>query len=284
MSRDSARRAVLAAVLLLMGGVSVLTAHDFWLVPELFRVPEGWTVHVAGQTGMEFPQSDAAVAPARVATAELVSADERVGIDRAARSGSSLMMEARPPSDGGWWVAVALHPREITLSAEQFDRYLLHDGIWDVLERRRRESGAGPAAGARDSVRESYTKYAKALLQVGEGGPSVHGEAVGHPVEIVLLDDPFRSGPGEELRARVLWRGQPLAGQVVFAGREGAGSGPTSHAVTDDEGIARFHLFVPGRWYLKTIRMERAAEGSGLDYRSWWATTTFRVPEAESEG
>lgn len=273
------RRAVFLALLLLAGGASLASAHDFWVVPELFRVPAGWTVHASGQTGMEFPESEAAVAPERVRAAELVSAGETVPVERTARSGTSLMMEASPPAEGQWWVAVALHAREIRLSPEQFDDYLLHDGVWNVLERRREAAGAPGASG--DSVRESYTKYAKALIQVGEGGEEVHDEPVGHPVEIVLLDDPFRLRPGEELHARVLWRGRPLADQVVFAGRAGAGSGPTAHAVTDGEGVVRFHVFVPGRWYLKTIHMERAREASGLDYRSWWATTTFRVPEGE---
>lgn len=276
----SGRWAALLGALLLMGGASVLSAHDFWVVPELFRVPSGWTVHAAGQTGMTFPESEAAVGPGRVESAELVAAGERVAVEKTARSGSSLMMEARPTADGQWWVAVVLHAREITLSADQFDQYLLHDGVWNVLEERRGSPGRS-SSGARDSVRESYTKHAKALIQVGQGGGEVHDEAVGHPVEIVLLDDPFGLRPGEELRARVLWRGEPLSGQVVFAGREGAGSGPTAHAVTDGDGVARFPVFVPGRWYLKTIHMERARETPGLDYRSWWATTTFRVPEAE---
>lgn len=270
--RDSVLRTAAAAALLLVGGAAVLQAHDFWLVPELFRVPEGWAVHVAGQTGMDFPESLSAVDEGRVAQAELVSADRRVDVERSFRSGNSLMLEARPEGSGQWWVAVALETRPIRLSAEQFDAYLEHDGVWDVLEERRSSSGT-----PRDSVDERYTKYAKALIQVGDDGPSAYGRRVGHPIEFVPLRDPFGLRPGDRFRARLLWKGEPLANHVVFAGRAGAGEGPTTHARTNGDGVVELPLFVPGKWYLKAIQMVEAADDPEVEYRSYWATLTFDV-------
>lgn len=268
--RMSARAAVLTAVMLL-GAVTVLPAHDFWVVPELFRVPEGWTVHVAGQTGMNFPESTSAIERDRVAEAELVSAEGRVPVEGSFRSGSSLMMEARPDAVGQWWVAVALETRPIRLSAPQFDDYLEHDGVWDVLEERR-ASGASA-----DSVDERYTKYAKALVEVGEGGPEAFDRRVGHPIEFVPLEDPFDVRPGDRFRARLLWRGEPLSGHVVFAGRAGAGEGPTTHARTDGNGVVELPIFVAGPWYLKAIQMVEDDEDPEVEYRSHWATLTFDV-------
>lgn len=270
-----ALRAAGLAVALLAGGAAALAAHDFWVVPELFRVPDGWEVHVAGQTGMDFPESSAAIEPGRVAEAELISADARLSLDRSFRSGSSLMMAGRPDAAGQWWVAVALETRPIRLSSEQFDAYLEHDGVWDVLEERR------SSAPSRDSVDERYTKYAKALVQVGEDGPEAYGRRVGHPIELVPLEDPFDLRPGDRFRARLVWRGEPLADQVVFAGRAGS-EGPTAHARTDASGIVEFPLFVPGPWYLKAIQMVEAPEDPEVDYRSYWATLTFDVSPAAS--
>lgn len=267
----SALRAGGLAALLLAGTAAVLPAHDFWVVPQLFRVPEGWAVHVAGQTGMEFPESQAAVDRGRIAAAELVSAERRIPVERSFRSGSSLMMEARPGNAGQWWVAIALETRSIRLAAEEFDAYLEHDGVWDVLEQRR---SSNPAA---DSVDERYTKYAKALVQVGEGGAEAYGERVGHPIEFVPLEDPFELGPGDRFRVRLLWRGQPLANHVVFAGRAGAGEGPTAHLRTDGTGVVELPIFVPGAWFLKAIEMVEATDDPAVDYRSHWATLTFDV-------
>lgn len=270
--RSDLLRAGGLAVALLAGGAAVLQAHDFWVVPQLFQVPEGWAVQVAGQTGMDFPQSLSAIERGRVAEAELVSADDRMPVERSFRSGSSLMMESRPDAAGQWWVAVALETRPIRMSASQFDAYLEHDGVWDVLEERR-SSGTST-----DSVDERYTKYAKALVQVGEGGPEAYGRRVGHPIELVPLEDPFSLHPGDRFRVRLLWKGEPLADQVVFAGRAGAGEGPTSHARTDSEGVVEFPVFVPGPWYLKAIHMAEDGDDPEVEYRSHWATLTFRVP------
>lgn len=271
------RRAFLAAILAAFSAAAALAAHDFWLVPEFFQVPAGWHLHVAGQTGMEFPESESAVSLDRIAEAKLVSATESVAVERAAQVGRSLMLEARPPAPGQWWVAVALHPRPIRLTAEQFNEYLAHEGLPHVLAERKAQGLAD-----RDA-HERYTKFAKALVQAGEGGPLVFSRAVGHAIEFVPLDDPFALRPGDEFAARLLFRGEPLAGAVVFAGRAGAGAGPTAQATTDAEGVARFPLYVPGRWYLKAIHMLRAPEGSGFDYESWWATLTFEVRAREGQ-
>ena len=274
--RSDLLRAGVLAVALLAGGAAVLQAHDFWVVPQLFRVPEEWAVQVAGQTGMNFPESLSAVESGRVAEAELISADSRMPVEKSFRSGNSLMMEARPDASGQWWVAVALETRPIRMSASQFDAYLEHDGVWDVLEERR------STASSADSVDERYTKYAKALVQVGEGGPEAYGRRVGHPIEIVPLQDPFSLHPGDRFRARLLWRGEPLANHVVFAGRAGAGAGPTSHARTDSNGVAEIPVFVSGPWYLKAIHMAEDADDPEVEYRSHWATLTFRVPPEET--
>lgn len=275
MSSRTVKRAAVLAAGLITAGTAALLAHDFWLVPESHRVPVGWALHVSGQTGMEFPKSLSAITPERVADARLVGAGEEVAVDRKAQLGNSLVLEGRPTRAGEWWVAAELQPRQITLTGEQFDGYLAHDGIWDVLERRRAE-GASEA-----HVTERYTKYAKALIQVGEGGPPVHDRPVGHPIELVFPETPFVARPGEEVAVRLLWRGEPLADHVVLVGREGAGEGPTAHVRTDDEGVARFRVFVPGRWYAKAIRMERRDSDPELDYESYWATVTFWVAPAE---
>ncbi|MBI4540349.1 MAG: DUF4198 domain-containing protein [Gemmatimonadetes bacterium] len=265
--------------LLLAGGLAValagaVAAHDFWLVPEFFQVPEGWQLHVAGQTGMEFPESESAVSLDRLADAKLVSASETVPIGRKAQLGRSLWLEARPTGPGEWWVAVALHPRPIHLTAEQFNDYLAHEGLPHILAERKAQGLAG-----RDAD-ERYTKFAKALVRVGTAGATVFDRPLGHAIEFVPLNEPLELQAGDEIAARLLFRGRPLPGVAVFAGRAGAGAGPTAQATTDGDGVARFALYVSGYWYLKAIHMLPAAPDSGFDYESWWATLTFEVAAA----
>jgi hypothetical protein len=177
---------------------------------------------------------------------------------------------------GALLVGVSTKPRRIELSAADFDAYLEHDGVLDVLETRRRQ-GVSDAP-----VRERYSKHVKALFRVGgESGPA-WGLALGYPAEIVPLSDPNGLAAGGVLEARVLVRGAPLAGQLVYASYAGfaAGEGDAHrealHARTDAQGVVRFTLPRAGRWYLRLIHMVPLEE-QGVDYESLWATLTFEV-------
>jgi uncharacterized GH25 family protein len=68
-----------------------------------------------------------------------------------------------------------------------------------------------------------------------------------------------------------------VAQQLVIAGGEHGGQAqPERQARSDEEGVVRFALATPGKWYVKFIHMEPAT-GRGVDYESKWATLTFEV-------
>ena len=81
----------------------------------------------------------------------------------------------------------------------------------------------------------------------------------------------------------VLAEGEPVAGQLVYASYEGfhghdeSGSHrETAQLRTDEKGVARVELTLPGRWHVRLIRMLPSDEES-VDYESNWATLTFEV-------
>ena len=53
---------------------TIVSADDFWIVPNAFRVNVGDDVVLRGQTSSRFPTSRSAVAVDRVATAKRISA------------------------------------------------------------------------------------------------------------------------------------------------------------------------------------------------------------------
>lgn len=64
------RRHITTAVMTMVALVSaaaLAAAHDFWLVPDAFRIAEGAAIEVRGQTSSRFPMSEAAVAAVRAA-------------------------------------------------------------------------------------------------------------------------------------------------------------------------------------------------------------------------
>jgi uncharacterized GH25 family protein len=165
----------------------------------------------------------------------------------------------------------------IELTAEEFNEYLRHDGVLDVLEARRSSGMADqPAA-------ERYSKHVKTILQVGETATDTFGHRLAYPIEIVPMANPASLAAGATLEFLVLAEGEPVAKQLVYASYEGYhghdDTGAHREAATlrtDDQGMAQVELTRSGRWYLRLIRMLPSDDG-GVDYESNWATLTFEV-------
>jgi hypothetical protein len=250
-----------------------LLAHDLFLRPDSFFLRVGAPVRVRVLNGT-FTASEGAVAPERLRDLSLAGPAGRTQLDTAGwlTRGDTSMLTVRASTAGTWVLGASLLPRTIRLEAADFNEYLAHDGIPDVLEARRRSGELDRPA------RERYSKHVKTLLQVGAARSGGYGVVLGYPAELVPLDNPYRLGVGGVLRVRALVDGAPVRGQAVLSGgRTPAGAVIRERTVrTDAAGVARIPLRSPGAWYVKFIHMVPVRADS-LDYESKWATLTFGV-------
>ena len=192
---------------------------------------------------------------------------------------SILTFDAGAP--GTHVVGVSTKPNMIELTAEEFNDYLQHDGVLDVLEARRKSGSID------SSANERYSKHVKMILQVGDGVTQSWDHRLGYPLEIVPLTDPSDLCPGDALKFDVLGNGEPVAGQLLYASFDGhhahGEDGDHREAIatrTDEKGQGQIEISEPGRWYIRMIRMVESAD-EGVDYESNWATLTF---EAKCKG
>lgn len=276
------RRALALAVcgLLLLAGA--VAAHDLFLkLGNYFLEPHAEAA--AWLMNGTFRESEAAVARDRMADVSVVGPTAEdvehppASAWRDTASRSVLRFETGDP--GTYVLGVSTRPRPIELTGEQFDDYLAHDGLLDVLERRRETGRAGTAA------REVYAKHVKAVVQVGEARSETWRAELGYPAEIVPRANPYALAAGDTLAVRVLVDGEPVEDQLVYAAREGwtppeepgPGEREPIRVRTDAGGVARVPLAGPGRWYVRFIHMARADGEPDVDYVSKWATLTFEL-------
>lgn len=283
------RRTLTALAALVVAAVASAWAHDMFLKLPSFYLEPGAPAVVALMNGT-FEQSENVITRDRMRDVSIVRPGgevthppESAWRDTAAHhsdpdSVDTALLEFRTGGPGTYVIGVSTKPRVFDLSAEDFDAYLEHDGVLDVLEMREEQGRLDEPA------TERYSKHVKALAQVGEVRTDDYAHTLGYPVEFLPLQNPYDLGVGDVLEVRFLRRGEPVADQLVYASYEGHPghdeSGSHLEAVstrTNERGIARIPLERAGKWYVRTIHMVERTEEPEVDYESNWATLTFEV-------
>ena len=250
-----------------------LAAHDLFLKLADFIVRPETTVSITALNGT-FTTSTNGIARSRVADLSLVGPGGRTRLDTTALTAgkSRTAIRVRVGPAGTYVAGLSLHPSSIGEKGPQFNAYLKEEGLNAVLEDRR-------AKGELDKpVTERYAKHVKVVFQAGPRLSDAWSAALGYPVEIVPLANPYALGAGDTLRVKLLVNGAAAAGRTAIAGgRSRAGARlPEQRLRADGLGVASVVLGSPGAWYVKFIEMKRSSE-RGVDYGSQWATLTFAV-------
>lgn len=278
-------------------------AHDLWVLADPWNPAPGVTLRLDLATGVNFPASEAALAPERVTRAVLHAPGGPRDLPAPRIEGKLLRYEIAAGPAGLYRVAVETLPRFIRLSAGEFEGYLREDGIPRAAEERRRLGETGKEG------TEFYAKYAQVFVRVegarqgtddgasrgsGTRGSSARGAGegvvapmadagssccrpLGQRIEIVPDSDPTLLRVGQSLGVQILYAGRPAAGLQVRA-RTAGDPLALQVAFTDDQGRASFAIERAGPWALMAIQMERRRDRSEADWDSHWASLTFAVP------
>jgi len=251
-------------------GATTLAAHDFWLVPQLFRINPGDSVTISANTGMDFPNSLSAVTPDRVNQFILVGKSIKKNITDLKVQGNSLVTECTFKESGTYVVGIDLKPKEIKLTAEEFNEYLLHDGLPNIYELRKKEGILD-----KDAV-EHYSKYPKAIIQVGKKLDKVPLKPLGLPIEIVPKVNPYGLKIGDDLEVTVLFQGKPLSGAAIAWSYPGKGEEFAGSKETDINGTAVIPLDKAGPYLIRLTHMEWVKKTTH-EWESYWTSLTFEV-------
>lgn len=264
---------------LLMVWVAPAFGHDMFLVLPTHHVPSHSEVTVALYNGT-FEESLNTIDRGRMVDVTIADGGGVVTQPDPSQwreEGNATLLTFKTGLPGTYVVGVSTAPKVIELSAADFNEYLEHDGVVDILAQRERGGQLGRPA------RERYAKHVKTVLQVGDLLTDYHTQLLGYPVEIVPQTNPAALAVGDTLRVLVMANGAPAANQMLYASCTGcsgdggdAGHGEIFAARTDPHGLAGFGISQPGRWYVRLIRMVEVIDGD-VDYESNWATLTFEV-------
>jgi len=179
----------------------------------------------------------------------------------------------RTGNSGTYVAGVSTLPREIDLSAEEFNEYLAHEELTDIIAERKVKGITNTPA------REKYSKHVKALLQVNEKKTNHYITELSYPIEFVPRTNPYLLNKGDQLSIILLKEGKPLANQIVHFGTRSSSENNSNYersTRTDENGLFTIILNQVGKWYIATIHMIESDE-QNIDYVSNWATLTFEI-------
>lgn len=265
------RRKTLIIVLLAPLVAITASAHDLFLKLDSYILQPHSKAIVRVLNGT-FQRSDGAVSRERLTDLSLYAPD-RPGAESIVwrTEEKTTIMEIPTASAGTYLVGISTKPREIDLKAADFNDYLTHDGLPDILAKRKKDGELGK------DVRERYSKHVRAVFQVGDTLSDDYKRPLNYPVEIIPQQNPYSLKLGQTIVVLCLLDGRPLVNQFVIAGWESKdGELHSVNARTNAKGIARFKLSSAGKWFVKMIHMEPVSEAE-LNYESKWATLTFEI-------
>ena len=265
-------------VVLLFVTSSVLS-HDMFLKFSGYFLKPNSEATVALINGT-FDKSENAISRDRMLDVSIVGPDNEVTHPDEAGwldLDNTAWLQFQTGAPGTYVLGVSTAPKTIELSADDFNEYLEHDGVLDVLADRKKSGILDKPA------LELYSKHVKAIYQVGDQKTGSFNTDLTYPIEIIPKQNPYLLQAGDDLEVLILREGKPVPNQLVYASYEGHhqhnDDGEHDEAVatkTNEEGIATINLNVSGIWYVRLIHMVQHPDPE-IDYESNWATLTFEI-------
>ncbi len=276
---NSVRRALFLSLITV-----VLCSHDMFLKPRGYYLQPNTEAVIALYNGT-WDNSDNIIDRNRMIDVSIIGNSKRSRMDSTAwtEEGKTTLLHFTTGDEGTYVAGVSTRAKNIEMDAKDFNEYLEHDGVIDMLQwRKDNEALNEPAV-------EKYSKHVKTIFQVGEKWTTDWNINLGYPIEFLPLTNPYKLEEGYKMRVMLLRDGKPLPQQLVYLGTPQH----DSHVHTDDEesehhhhdatqletdehGMLTFKVEEEGIHYLRTIHMSQSDE-PGLTHESNWATLSFEI-------
>ncbi|HAV1831794.1 TPA: DUF4198 domain-containing protein [Enterobacter hormaechei subsp. steigerwaltii] len=241
-------------------------AHDFWILPHDAQSSTGKEVVFELRIGPGWPGVRSSRLPGLIASFDAWDAEGKQNIP--GHDGALVIGHIKNRAPGATVVGLTTNGAQITLPANEFEKYLKEEGLGKVSQARK-ESGDSEQPGT-----EIFSRFAKTLVLV-DGKSTGYDRVLGLQREIVPVTDPLNYRAGSPFRVRLLAANRPLANIQVKA--EVNTTPPRIlKAVTDAKGEVSFNLPVKGEWLFSAVDM-LPSDDPDVDWHSLWASLTLPV-------
>ena len=251
-------------------GSQFANAHEYFLLPEQFRVETNKPFGVSHFNGMRFKGNAYPWISSWNIRSEIWQNGEKKEIRGKDGDRPALTISAIKPG----LVTIIHQSNPSTLTFRKWDKftsYLADEGLEKIAQEHL-------ARGIpKEGFKESYARYAKTLVQVGDSNEGMDAPT-GLMVELVAQANPYSLPKGAPLTVQLLFEGKPLAGAAVksFVGQD---TEPRRLITTDENGLVDIPDLGKGPYLLNAVVMtppqSPGKEAKDAAWESFWASLTF---------
>jgi primary-amine oxidase len=244
------------------------SAHEFWVSPEQYNLKPGapivGTLRVGEMTqGVNLPYV--------VDNFHSFNVTTKSGTQAVKGADGSTPALSHPTQEAGLHV-ITYHAKAILTTYNDWQKFLdyLGDEGLDSLATTHQRRGL-----PKQGFTERYSRYAKALVQVGPVDKQERDVAQGVPFELIAEDNPYTPGL-ETMSVTLLRAGVPVSGhQIAVFHYDGMVS--RTLFTTDGQGRASIPIAAGGSFLLNATDLQPVDEADVV-WESYWASLTFGLP------
>jgi uncharacterized GH25 family protein len=262
---------IVSTILILLFLVPSVFGHEYWLEPEDFFIKPGGRSDIRLFLGEGLKvEEEMPYRSSKTSVFRLLSSGETFDLTRDMKDEAKPLFSFSAQNSGTYVLAMERNWSYITLESSKFDDHLREDGMEYVIVEREK------LGEAKKEGKERYSRFIKALIQVGGKRDRTLSQRAGLRFEIVPLENPYSLKIGDELPVQVLFEGKALAGRTLFADNRDGDLANKQRVVTDVDGIAKIKLDRKGVWLVRLVFMQRCSRScEGADWESFWGALSF---------
>lgn len=249
---------------------AVAESHEFWLQPQKFKYRVGEELFLHFMVGDHFEGEVWDLQKHKIEKLEIHHLAQFSDLRTAVTPTQKEKLKHKLTEAGTHLVVLQSDASFMESDAQKFNDYLKEDGLENVVALRKK-TGTENA-----SAKESYTRFAKLLVQVGDTPDDTFKKKVGLRIEIIPQQNPYALKTGDYLQCLVLFDGMPAKNQLTKVWNKVGNTAILQNMYTENDGMVKFPISSKGPWMISAVTMI-PSQKAGADWQSFWGSLLFGI-------
>jgi uncharacterized GH25 family protein len=253
-------------MLLTVGALAVVT-RDVFLFPEDFFLHKGDQLNLHLIMGDAFTKrQELRYEPAKTTRFMLFSGSKKIDLMKMAKDSATPIIAYTMSNTGQALIEMTRSYDYSESSRDNYAEFLNNQGLDKEAEKVK--------SGNQFRIKEKYTRYLKTLVSVEDHDGGVYDKVLNENYEIILKDNPYKKRYGDDMSAKLLFKGKPLKGATITLYIKTPANVYPQNLITDKDGEVSFTVSREGIYMLRSVHVEPTTD-KDADYESWWASYVF---------